>query len=715
MRDSEENTTRQYGFFGRGDIFWAGLVFFASYFFYLISLFPTVTSEDSGELTAAAHTLGVAHPPGYPLFVILAKLFTIIVPFGNIGWRVNAFSAFFGAAAVAMLFLLVRLLSSDTAIGVITSLLFAGGEIFWSQAIRAEVYTLNAFFLLLVIFLAVMWYFAELSDFQTTREGTPPPSSKLFYALAFIYGLSLTNHPLMLLAGPPLLIFIFIAKPKILLDYKAVLYFFIGLSLYLCLPIFASYQPAVNWGNPVNWENFWTHVTRQIYSADSISAAGHLIYGTSAQAGHDTTTAASAISEFLRQNVWSFFGRFFVILDSNYTWIAGLLAILGFIALWIRTKAVFWLFVLLIIFNSVVMASVTGVGITDKLPSLYFTDRPFFIPLLLLTSVMAGLGIRYIASILYESGKRTVRASKRNPAIFFVALLLIGILALKFPSQDQHGNFIAKDIAKTVLDLLPPNAVLHSSNGDNTAFPILYLQAVEGYRTDITVYIDMPFSVFKFFRSFEDFANENKGRRIFTDFPFSYYPNKDFIFLGPIAEIVPSGTLGQKKSAETEPSSAPSNKPFLLDPNAIRGFNWPNLDFFHLYLKARFYLDLGLALQNDSAAQRANFEKAFAIAPLSRNITGQLIGNYYVRKGNFKEAIPYLRAAREYMPDEYPINFQLALALIIDGNKLEAEKLISSLSRDQQKLLLKEMAIFASMHGADYPSLRAFEQNIQYN
>lgn len=59
-----------------------------SYILYVRTLAPTVTSEDSGELITAAYTLGIAHPPGYPLWCILGKLFSLI-PLGNVAWRVN--------------------------------------------------------------------------------------------------------------------------------------------------------------------------------------------------------------------------------------------------------------------------------------------------------------------------------------------------------------------------------------------------------------------------------------------------------------------------------------------------------------------------------------------------------------------------------------------------------------------------------------------------
>src|SRR5437764_8477493 len=90
----------------RAELFCAGTVFFAALLLYSWTLAPTVTLTDSGELIVVAQGVGVAHPPGFPLWVILAHLASL-VPLGNVAARINFASALFAALASAMLTLVV--------------------------------------------------------------------------------------------------------------------------------------------------------------------------------------------------------------------------------------------------------------------------------------------------------------------------------------------------------------------------------------------------------------------------------------------------------------------------------------------------------------------------------------------------------------------------------------------------------------------------------
>src|SRR5881275_872505 len=175
----------------RAELLCAGTVFLATLLLYSWTLAPTVTLTDSGELIVVAQGLGVAHPPGFPLWVILAHLASR-VPLGNIAVRINFSSALFAALASAMLTLVVAELiitasylpktkergarkktkTADSALDPVlifapavgAGLLMAFSRTLWSYATIAEVYTLNTLLILTVFFLMARWRRCIVAD-----------------------------------------------------------------------------------------------------------------------------------------------------------------------------------------------------------------------------------------------------------------------------------------------------------------------------------------------------------------------------------------------------------------------------------------------------------------------------------------------------------------------------------------------------------------------
>src|SRR5262245_39465819 len=111
---------------------------------YVRSLLPGIGySGDTAKFQMLGAVGGVPHATGYPLYVLVVQVFHHLVPFGSSAWRANLLSAVFGAAAIAVLYRLLRLLDVRPAVGAATALTFAFTVTFWSQAVVAEVYTLH--------------------------------------------------------------------------------------------------------------------------------------------------------------------------------------------------------------------------------------------------------------------------------------------------------------------------------------------------------------------------------------------------------------------------------------------------------------------------------------------------------------------------------------------------------------------------------------------
>ena len=202
-------------FFRRSDwwAFWTVLL--ATFAVYFHTLAPTLTLEDSGELAVASDYLGVPHPPGYPIWTLVTWFFQWIFHWvkynghPNPAWSVGLASAVAGAAACALLALLVSRSGADllrsipaltdkigfrtenllcAAAGVSGGLLLAFSPVLWSQSVIVEVYSLNALFQMGVLLLIYMWM-------------CRPKNDALLYVAAFLFGLGLTNHQTLLFLG----------------------------------------------------------------------------------------------------------------------------------------------------------------------------------------------------------------------------------------------------------------------------------------------------------------------------------------------------------------------------------------------------------------------------------------------------------------------------------------------------------------------------------
>jgi hypothetical protein len=167
---------------------------------YLLTLTPSLSylSPDGNELATIPYILGLAHPPGYPVYTWLGKLFTLL-PFGDVAHRVNLMSATLGAAAAGGVFLIAIWLlparmPGRRAAAAVSALLLAFGPTVWSQSVIAEVYAPNLAFVALTL-LTLLWW-------EHTRR------LRDFFAFALVFGLSLGMHLSDLGFAPALALFI---------------------------------------------------------------------------------------------------------------------------------------------------------------------------------------------------------------------------------------------------------------------------------------------------------------------------------------------------------------------------------------------------------------------------------------------------------------------------------------------------------------------------
>ncbi|NJN93791.1 MAG: DUF2723 domain-containing protein [Anaerolineales bacterium] len=197
----------------------------AAFLLYLSTLAPTVLEADGGEFQFVPWLPGIAHPTGYPLYVLLGWLWTHLLPLGEVAWRMNLLSAVLAAIAVGLTYGVARQLLDRTLpdspvparilAAAVSAASFAASHTFWSQAVMAEVYALHALFVAAILWLALRYRFTERSSAASDSKDIPPRfagrndmAGKL---LALTIGLSLTHHRTVVLLLPALALFLMTA------------------------------------------------------------------------------------------------------------------------------------------------------------------------------------------------------------------------------------------------------------------------------------------------------------------------------------------------------------------------------------------------------------------------------------------------------------------------------------------------------------------------
>ncbi len=194
----------------------AGIVFLVSFLVYYDTMAPTVSFWDCGEFIATSHTLGVPHPPGSPLFLIIGRVFSMIPFSPDIAFRVNLISVLVSAFAVMLLYLIIVKViahwrggikeNSDVIIAfggaLVGTLTFAFTDSHWFNAVEAEVYSMSTFFTAIVVWLILHW--SERAEEQGNE--------RYILIIAYMIGLAIGIHLLNLLALPFIALIIYFRK-----------------------------------------------------------------------------------------------------------------------------------------------------------------------------------------------------------------------------------------------------------------------------------------------------------------------------------------------------------------------------------------------------------------------------------------------------------------------------------------------------------------------
>jgi len=434
---------------------------------YLFSIAPDITwahdGTDGGDLISAAATGGIAHPTGYPTFLLLARLFQFF-PVGTIAYRTNLMSAVFTALTALLIYDIVVSSPNSPAkdnrlAGLIAGYAYGLSPLAWSQAGITEVYPLHIFFVVLILWLLV------------GRFAYSGHKSLLDVVTGLLMGLAMGNHltsaallPVMLLIGivpPPS------PEPKKnkkgskrkdaqasidRIDWAALDWASFGrrlgavlvalLLVYGSILLRASARPPINWGRADNMTNLWWLVSGALY--------GHLAF-------------SLPIDEALLRTV-----SVVQLLLTQF----GILGLLVGIYHLLRNFSL-----------SRLSLSMGWVALTNTIFSLGYASLDSYIYLLPLFCVFAiwiGFGI---ADITRRLSKENIWLSLGASGILLASLL--GMAIFNYPKIDLSGDHLIQKFEKAVSATLPPQAIVVSS--DRALFSLWYYHFVLRERQDIAI------------------------------------------------------------------------------------------------------------------------------------------------------------------------------------------------------------------------------------
>ena len=242
------------------------ILFLFTFTTYIHNLSRSVFGGDVGDFVTAATVMGVPHPSGYPLITFLGFILTRI-DFMTPAFMVGLISAVSSALAVVIFYLFSLEITKSKLISLLSSLVLAFNYIFWFYAEIAEIFGLNNLFIVLLIFLAYLYFKYR--------------KIKYLYLLAFFTGLSMTNNYIISFIFPSIFILVFfhfkeiIKKPKVIL--LSILFGLSGLLVYLYIPIASLSNPPINWGNVKDLGSFLDVILRKHYGTFGVGEVASLV------------------------------------------------------------------------------------------------------------------------------------------------------------------------------------------------------------------------------------------------------------------------------------------------------------------------------------------------------------------------------------------------------------------------------------------------------
>lgn len=494
----------------------AAVVFLFTLAVYTITMTPTVPFWDSGEYIATSYILGIPHPPGTPLFVLVGRMFTLI-PIGNIAERVNWFSGFASAVTILLTYLITvkftrKLFPWDSGemnrplaylAGVVAAFMAAFATTFWDNAIEAEVYAAACAIMTFCVWLILRW--EERLD-EGTEDGLLLVITYMvalgvgihlgvaisaWATVAFVFacrphylknwnylgwaivtlslGVGINTMTFLwapIVLGITLVMWLFTGKVKKLALWSSILFMF-GISVHAYLIIRANLDPAINEGAPKDWEALWLLLTRDQYKPGS---------------PFDRRAPVSfQISEmWLRYMWWNF--TLFTAKGRDFFQLPVILAVVGAVIHMLREKRSAVILVTLFLFLGPAMVFYLNFREGEVRERDYFFVQNFQF-----MAIWVGIGTAwFVEAVRRQFASASLRRITTGVGVCVFSAMSLLPLVHNWFAHNRSGFHLAYNYAHNMLAGLERDAIIFT-NGDNDTFPLWYIQEVEEFRSDVRV------------------------------------------------------------------------------------------------------------------------------------------------------------------------------------------------------------------------------------
>lgn len=436
----------------RKDAMILAALFLSSISLHIVTAARTVTFSDSGDFLMAISTVGNCHGPGYPLYLMVAKVFSWLVPFGSLAFRVSLLSGVFASLAGCLIYWAIYRMTRSRIGGVVAALAFLFSYTFWYQTAIPETYGLNVFFFALLVVLILRWE-------RLLGAGRKHSADNALAIFAFVFGLAMTNHFSAIFLLPAFAFFAFDTNRREVFSLKNLLrmgaFFILGLLPYVYEPTAAFRGPAYNYGDPSTLTRWFQHVT--------------LLYQRGGLFGYPL--------RFWPGRFW----RYFVTLTTEFPYFFWLAA-LGLLVSFFKKSKKYALFLLLLF-----LATALAVMSYDQLESVLRAH--FYYPSYFVVALWIGFGAAWLSGLVkrWSAGKDKIL---RAVAVTLVAVILVALVCVSIPVHygkvDKSNYAYARDMAVKMLKRAQPDGLI-LVDSDNTIFPLKYMQSVEGIGPGVRV------------------------------------------------------------------------------------------------------------------------------------------------------------------------------------------------------------------------------------